>query len=51
MPQMSPLSWIILFFYFTLIFMAYNFINYYLFIYKSKLVKMKIKNNYFSWKW
>nr|ALO70652.1 ATP synthase F0 subunit 8 [Lathrobium brunnipes] len=51
MPQMAPLSWLLLFMLFTLIFLSFNFINYYMFLYKSK--NTKTNKNYFkmNWKW
>nr|YP_011026064.1 ATP synthase F0 subunit 8 [Arctolamia fruhstorferi]WQM87507.1 ATP synthase F0 subunit 8 [Arctolamia fruhstorferi] len=51
MPQMAPLSWLLMFFFFLLIFMLFNIMNYYFYIYKIKF----IKNNKFlisyNWKW
>nr|YP_009707962.1 ATP synthase F0 subunit 8 [Xystrocera globosa]QEU57260.1 ATP synthase F0 subunit 8 [Xystrocera globosa] len=51
MPQMSPLSWLTLFFYFLIIFMIFNSMNFYSFLYqtkKSSTLKKKININ---WKW
>nr|YP_009176412.1 ATP synthase F0 subunit 8 [Cryptolestes ferrugineus]YP_009176425.1 ATP synthase F0 subunit 8 [Cryptolestes pusillus]ALI86990.1 ATP synthase F0 subunit 8 [Cryptolestes ferrugineus]ALI87006.1 ATP synthase F0 subunit 8 [Cryptolestes pusillus] len=51
MPQMAPLSWLTLFFYFTLIFILFNIMNYYSFMYqvkKERVLSMKKKIN---WKW
>nr|WIL79851.1 ATP synthase F0 subunit 8 [Tillus nitidus] len=51
MPQMSPMNWIILFIYFTMIFIYLNSNNYFLikyfFLMKLSDLKLKIK----SWKW
>nr|AXS66403.1 ATP synthase F0 subunit 8 [Cucujoidea sp. 17 KM-2017] len=51
MPQMAPLSWLILFFYFTLIFILYNILNYYLFLYQPKKFLSKTKKLSIFWKW
>nr|ALO70312.1 ATP synthase F0 subunit 8 [Astenus lyonessius] len=52
MPQMAPLNWLMLFIFFTMIFIMFNFINYYMFMYTPKMSKM---NNYMkktiNWKW
>nr|QWW91993.1 ATP synthase F0 subunit 8 [Abscondita cerata] len=50
MPQMAPLSWLNLFFFFCLIFFLFNTMNYFSLMYKSKNMKnKKIKN--ILWKW
>nr|AXS66460.1 ATP synthase F0 subunit 8 [Cucujoidea sp. 25 KM-2017] len=51
MPQMAPLSWLTLFFYFTFIFIFYNIINYYSFLYLPKKSSFKKKKMSISWKW
>nr|AXS66103.1 ATP synthase F0 subunit 8 [Cucujoidea sp. 46 KM-2017] len=51
MPQMAPLSWLILFIYFTLIFILYNILNYYLFLYQPKKITLKKNNLSIHWKW
>nr|AXS64991.1 ATP synthase F0 subunit 8 [Cerambycidae sp. 2 KM-2017] len=51
MPQMAPLNWLILFIYFTMIFLLFNVINYYSFLYKVKSIKKSSKNTPFNWKW
>nr|YP_009971711.1 ATP synthase F0 subunit 8 [Thesaurus albertalleni]QNG56421.1 ATP synthase F0 subunit 8 [Thesaurus albertalleni] len=51
MPQMAPLSWLTLFFFFLSIFILYNIMNYFSFTYPiktSKMSKLTIKTN---WKW
>nr|AXS65407.1 ATP synthase F0 subunit 8 [Cucujoidea sp. 18 KM-2017] len=51
MPQMAPLSWLTLFISFTLIFILFNSMNYFSFLYpikKSSIIKNNIKIN---WKW
>nr|AXS66341.1 ATP synthase F0 subunit 8 [Staphylinoidea sp. 6 KM-2017] len=51
MPQMAPMNWLILFIYFTLIFLLFNSMNYFSFIYPQKnSFKKKIKLN-LNWKW
>nr|AXS66233.1 ATP synthase F0 subunit 8 [Cucujoidea sp. 2 KM-2017] len=51
MPQMAPLSWLILFVYFLMIFIIYNVMNYYMFYYSVKLNLMNKKMNSINWKW
>nr|AND96168.1 ATP synthase F0 subunit 8 [Tragiscus dimidiatus] len=51
MPQMAPLNWLFLFFYFLLIFMIFNTLNYYSYIYPIKSMIIKTKKNFLSWKW
>nr|QWZ46326.1 ATP synthase F0 subunit 8 [Machla sappho] len=52
MPQMAPLNWLSLFMLFIMIFLTFNMINYYSFIYNQMTLKTKkykkIKTN---WKW
>nr|YP_009073572.1 ATP synthase F0 subunit 8 [Aeolesthes oenochrous]BAP59122.1 ATP synthase F0 subunit 8 [Aeolesthes oenochrous] len=51
MPQMAPLNWLILFMFFTIIFILFNTVNYYSFMYNVKQ-KIPIKNTVkFNWKW
>nr|WDW20244.1 ATP synthase F0 subunit 8 [Bhutanitis mansfieldi] len=52
MPQMMPLNWLMYFFFFMMIFLMFNIMNYFIFINKNKnlsLKKMMFKN--FNWKW
>nr|YP_010472513.1 ATP synthase F0 subunit 8 [Harpalus anxius]UVG42137.1 ATP synthase F0 subunit 8 [Harpalus anxius] len=53
MPQMAPMNWLFLYLMFTIIFLLFNFLNYYMFLIKNK--KNMIKNNYINkileWKW
>nr|URT60675.1 ATP synthase F0 subunit 8 [Bullanga florida] len=52
MPQMSPLSWWMLFIYFMLLMLMFATMNYYIFFYqpqKSDSIKLKIKS--MNWKW
>nr|AXS66415.1 ATP synthase F0 subunit 8 [Caraboidea sp. KM-2017] len=53
MPQMAPMNWLFLYIMFTMIFLLFNFLNYYMFLIKN--TKISIKNNYLSkilnWKW
>nr|APX39303.1 ATP synthase F0 subunit 8 [Chaetocnema hortensis] len=51
MPQMMPLNWVILMFFFIMIFYLFNNMTYFIFlnkIKKMKTSKLNIKNN---WKW
>uniref|UniRef100_UPI00315D2BC2 ATP synthase F0 subunit 8 n=1 Tax=Libellula melli TaxID=3137713 RepID=UPI00315D2BC2 len=53
MPQMAPMSWILLFLFFSCMLLMINMLNYYLFTPKFKFSKESkittIKNN--NWKW
>nr|YP_010321741.1 ATP synthase F0 subunit 8 [Asiagomphus coreanus]UKO32835.1 ATP synthase F0 subunit 8 [Asiagomphus coreanus] len=53
MPQMAPMSWLLLFLFFTMMLIMFNTMNYYLFIPKIESRKTsatsKILN--MSWKW
>nr|YP_010261323.1 ATP synthase F0 subunit 8 [Gomphus vulgatissimus]UIB40230.1 ATP synthase F0 subunit 8 [Gomphus vulgatissimus] len=53
MPQMAPMSWLLLFLFFTIMLILFNTINYYLFIPKIEpsktLESSKILN--MTWKW
>nr|AND96069.1 ATP synthase F0 subunit 8 [Onthophagus vacca] len=48
---MAPINWLMLFIYFSLIFMIFNTINYYSFNYPIKFFYFKKKNNNLNWKW
>nr|YP_010132045.1 ATP synthase F0 subunit 8 [Hamaxiella brunnescens]QQD89779.1 ATP synthase F0 subunit 8 [Hamaxiella brunnescens] len=53
MPQMAPINWLSLFIMFSIIFMIFNMMNFYMFnltMPKSNLIK-KIKMNSLNWKW
>nr|YP_010236182.1 ATP synthase F0 subunit 8 [Desmomyia sinensis]QTD82956.1 ATP synthase F0 subunit 8 [Desmomyia sinensis] len=53
MPQMAPISWLILFFVFSITFMLFNIVNYFSFLPSSSTSKEKktfnVKSN--NWKW
>nr|UZC33337.1 ATP synthase F0 subunit 8 [Mastotermes darwiniensis] len=52
MPQMMPLSWLMLFFMFSLTFLLFNVVNYYSHIHKNvNPTKKTIKVNSMNWKW
>nr|ARH54588.1 ATP synthase F0 subunit 8 [Pogonus iridipennis] len=53
MPQMAPMSWIFLYIMFTMIFLMFNFLNYYLFLIKNnEMTELKnFKNKMLNWKW
>nr|AXS65392.1 ATP synthase F0 subunit 8 [Cucujoidea sp. 15 KM-2017] len=51
MPQMAPLSWLTLFFYFTLIFILINIVNYYSFMYYPKKTFLSKNKISIFWKW
>nr|YP_010563155.1 ATP synthase F0 subunit 8 [Demonax pseudonotabilis]UYX61161.1 ATP synthase F0 subunit 8 [Demonax pseudonotabilis] len=48
---MAPLNWLILFLFFSIIFILFNTINFYSFLYKSKSEKNNKKSLNFNWKW
>nr|AND96279.1 ATP synthase F0 subunit 8 [Onthophagus yukae] len=52
MPQMAPINWLMLLFYFSMIFLIFNSLNYYSFNYynNNKLFLKKNKNT-LNWKW
>nr|AML25617.1 ATP synthase F0 subunit 8 [Staphylinidae sp. BMNH 1274669] len=51
MPQMAPMNWLSLFFMIIMVFMIFNSLNYFSFLYypkKHNLKKISLMNN---WKW
>nr|AXS65943.1 ATP synthase F0 subunit 8 [Scarabaeoidea sp. KM-2017] len=51
MPQMAPLNWLILFFFFTMIYLIFNMLNYFIFQYNIKSSLKIKKQNKINWKW
>nr|ALO70639.1 ATP synthase F0 subunit 8 [Ischnosoma splendidum] len=51
MPQMAPMNWLSLFIYFSIIFMMFNTLNYFSFLYKPKTFTFKVNKTIFNWKW
>nr|QRW36400.1 ATP synthase F0 subunit 8 [Sanfilippodytes adelardi] len=52
MPQMAPMNWLILYMFFSMVFILFNFMNYYMFISESKLNNIKkISSKSLNWKW
>nr|YP_009271736.1 ATP synthase F0 subunit 8 [Osmoderma opicum]ANY27994.1 ATP synthase F0 subunit 8 [Osmoderma caeleste] len=51
MPQMSPLSWLILFIIFVWVLILFNVLNYYCFLYPVKTYSTKPKTLKINWKW
>nr|WPM93078.1 ATP synthase F0 subunit 8 [Cricotopus cf. montanus] len=61
MPQMAPISWLILFFIFSAAFMLFNILNYYCFNYSNVKSNQNINNDdnnnvnntptKLNWKW
>nr|AOY39070.1 ATP synthase F0 subunit 8 [Rhizophagus dispar] len=51
MPQMAPLNWLTLLFYFTMIFFIFNSLNYFSFNYNTKKESFKKILLKFNWKW
>nr|YP_010472648.1 ATP synthase F0 subunit 8 [Galerita orientalis]UVH65771.1 ATP synthase subunit 8 [Galerita orientalis] len=53
MPQMAPMNWLSLYIMFTVIFIMFNFLNYYLYLIKNNN-NNKIENfmtKILNWKW
>nr|YP_010117769.1 ATP synthase F0 subunit 8 [Diplonevra funebris]QPN53542.1 ATP synthase F0 subunit 8 [Diplonevra funebris] len=52
MPQMAPISWLLLFIIFSITFIMINILNYFNFIYKSEeSLSTKISAKSMNWKW
>nr|ALO76087.1 ATP synthase F0 subunit 8 [Clambus sp. CLA01] len=51
MPQMAPLNWLFLFFYFISIFFMFNILNYFIFLKTPLDKKTSLKFNSINWKW
>nr|YP_006503860.1 ATP synthase F0 subunit 8 [Elodia flavipalpis]AFA46590.1 ATP synthase F0 subunit 8 [Elodia flavipalpis] len=54
MPQMAPINWLSLFIIFSISFLIFNMMNYYLFtpkMPKSNLMNSNILQNSLNWKW
>nr|YP_009271875.1 ATP synthase F0 subunit 8 [Xylotrechus grayii]AIW58309.1 ATP synthase F0 subunit 8 [Xylotrechus grayii] len=51
MPQMAPLNWLLLFIFFTSMFMIFNVMNFYSFSYKPKEKKSEKTKINLNWKW
>nr|YP_010631637.1 ATP synthase F0 subunit 8 [Propomacrus davidi]WBP61415.1 ATP synthase F0 subunit 8 [Propomacrus davidi] len=51
MPQMSPLSWLLLFTMFLTAFLIFNALNYFSFMYPVKSKTTSAKKNKINWKW
>nr|YP_009485872.1 ATP synthase F0 subunit 8 [Paroster macrosturtensis]AVZ66450.1 ATP synthase F0 subunit 8 [Paroster macrosturtensis] len=52
MPQMAPMNWLFLYLFFSMMFILFNFMNFYIFLIKKnnltiKFMPMKSMN----WKW
>nr|WEA76606.1 ATP synthase F0 subunit 8 [Parnassius phoebus] len=52
MPQMMPINWLLSFFFFIMIFILFNIMNYYIFNNFKKLFYFNKKNfKNMNWKW
>nr|YP_010363606.1 ATP synthase F0 subunit 8 [Trichogomphus mongol]UNZ12720.1 ATP synthase F0 subunit 8 [Trichogomphus mongol] len=51
MPQMAPLSWLMLFFMFVIIFFLFNIMNYFTFQYPTSFKTKKSTIKKINWKW
>nr|UTE83880.1 ATP synthase F0 subunit 8 [Trichogomphus mongol] len=51
MPQMAPLSWLLLYIMFIIIFLLFSVLNYFSFLYPVKQVPKKKSMRKINWKW
>nr|YP_009689633.1 ATP synthase F0 subunit 8 [Mansonia amazonensis]QEE94336.1 ATP synthase F0 subunit 8 [Mansonia amazonensis] len=53
MPQMAPISWLLLFMIFTITMIIFNVKNYYCFFYNNNNISqsLNIKKIQMNWKW
>nr|YP_009827449.1 ATP synthase F0 subunit 8 [Paulhutchinsonia pilosicollis]QIV24526.1 ATP synthase F0 subunit 8 [Paulhutchinsonia pilosicollis] len=51
MPQMAPLYWLTLFTFFSMTFLLFNSMNYFLFTYNIKKPSTKTSKLPLKWKW
>nr|QRV62605.1 ATP synthase F0 subunit 8 [Nectoboreus dolerosus] len=52
MPQMAPMNWLMLYMFFSLIFIIFNFLNYYMFITNNQSNKpISLNKKMLYWKW
>nr|AFQ62231.1 ATP synthase F0 subunit 8 [Glaphyrus comosus] len=51
MPQMAPLNWLILFILFSLIYLIFNSMNYFMFNYQPQTNSIKLMESKINWKW
>nr|YP_010439581.1 ATP synthase F0 subunit 8 [Daddala brevicauda]UTC33471.1 ATP synthase F0 subunit 8 [Daddala brevicauda] len=53
MPQMMPINWLLSFFFFILIFLIFNIMNYYIFNinFSNKNNNLNFKKKNLFWKW
>nr|YP_010326114.1 ATP synthase F0 subunit 8 [Pareuchaetes insulata]UNP49239.1 ATP synthase F0 subunit 8 [Pareuchaetes insulata] len=53
MPQMMPINWLSYFFFFLIIYLLFNIMNYYIFSYKviKNNKKINLINKNLNWKW
>nr|YP_010946755.1 ATP synthase F0 subunit 8 [Pseudophoraspis kabakovi]WGO57512.1 ATP synthase F0 subunit 8 [Pseudophoraspis kabakovi] len=51
MPQMMPLSWLILYLFFIIMLFIFSFINYYTYLPLPSNMKKYLSTNFMNWKW
>nr|YP_010240649.1 ATP synthase F0 subunit 8 [Nicrophorus nepalensis]QTG39886.1 ATP synthase F0 subunit 8 [Nicrophorus nepalensis] len=51
MPQMAPLNWLTLFIFFIIIFLMFNMMTYFVFLYTPLKNKFNTKTSQINWKW
>nr|ALO70352.1 ATP synthase F0 subunit 8 [Atheta gagatina] len=51
MPQMAPMNWLTLFFMFIIVFMIFNSLNYFCFLYPPKSSLKNKSSRLINWKW
>nr|AML26525.1 ATP synthase F0 subunit 8 [Staphylinidae sp. BMNH 1274674] len=50
-PQMAPMNWLCLFMLFIMVFMMFNALNYFCFLYPPKNSHISMKKIQKNWKW
>nr|YP_006576033.1 ATP synthase F0 subunit 8 [Necrophila americana]ACZ58560.1 ATP synthase F0 subunit 8 [Necrophila americana] len=51
MPQMAPMNWLILFLMFIMVFLLFNSMNYFSFMYPIKKTSSNKSTSKINWKW
>nr|YP_009294819.1 ATP synthase F0 subunit 8 [Parapoynx crisonalis]AMT85316.1 ATP synthase F0 subunit 8 [Parapoynx crisonalis] len=51
MPQMMPINWLISLFFFIILFILFNVMNYFIFTNKNKIFIKKLEKYNLIWKW
>nr|YP_009485885.1 ATP synthase F0 subunit 8 [Paroster mesosturtensis]AVZ66463.1 ATP synthase F0 subunit 8 [Paroster mesosturtensis] len=52
MPQMAPMNWLFLYLFFSMMFILFNFMNFYIFLIKKNDLMIKsMPMKFMNWKW